>query len=162
MKEAAWYRDRGARALILLRYLPWMAVLNLAWEAGQVPLYTLWTQAEPAYIAFSVGHCTLGDVLIGGAALLLALVLGQEGALARWHWPRITLLTVVFGAGYSVFSEWMNITLLRSWTYTESMPTIELGRFALGVTPLAQWLLVPPLALYLARFRSKSRSKALQ
>jgi hypothetical protein len=31
------------------------------------------------------------------------------------------------------------------------MPTIELGRFELGVTPLAQWLLVPPLALYLAR-----------
>jgi hypothetical protein len=45
----------------------------------------------------------------------------------------------------------MNITWLRSWTYSATMPRLELAGFEFGMTPLAQWLLVPPLALYLAR-----------
>jgi hypothetical protein len=146
----SWFQDRAARAFIALRYLPWFAALSLAWESAHVPLYTLWSEAEPAYIAFSVIHCTLGDVLIGGASLLLALLLGREAAITGWRWRRIALLTAVFGAGYTVFSEWMNIKVLRSWSYAESMPTIELGGFAIGVTPFAQWLVLPPLALYLA------------
>jgi hypothetical protein len=146
-----WYRDPGARSFVLLRYVPWFAGINLAWEIAQLPLYTLWTEASPAYIAFSVVHCTVGDVLIGTAALIVSLVIGREGALAHWHWARIAALTVLIGVGYTVFSEWMNITLLRSWTYAESMPTLEVADFELGLTPLLQWLVVPPLALHAAR-----------
>ena len=127
MKALSWYRDRDVRSLIAFRYLPWLAVLSLAWEIAHVPLYTLWTEAESTYIAFSVAHCTLGDVLIGGASLLLALILGREGVLADWRWRWIGALTVIFGMSYTAFSEWMNIKVLRSWSYAESMPTIELG-----------------------------------
>lgn len=145
-----WYADRAARAFIALRYLPWLALLSLAWELAQLPLYTLWHEAEPAYIAFSVAHCTLGDTLVGGAALLLALVIGREGPLPYWRRARIAVLTALFGAGYTVLSEWMNISILGSWTYGTRMPTIDLAGFELGLSPLAQWLVVPPLALYLA------------
>jgi hypothetical protein len=31
------------------------------------------------------------------------------------------------------------------------MPTLELASLEIGASPLAQWLLLPPLALYLAR-----------
>lgn len=150
MNRPSWYRDRSAWKFILAAYLPWLAGLNFAWEVAHVRLYTLWTQAEPAYIAFSVLHCTLGDILIGGLALVLALVAGREGPLAGWRWRPIALLTVSFSAGYTVFSEWMNITLLRSWTYSDAMPTLDVAGFELGLTPLAQWLVLPPLALYLA------------
>lgn len=153
-----WYRDGPALWMIGLGYLPWLAGLNLAWEAGHVRLYTLWTEAEPAYIAFSVVHCTLGDVLIGAIALLVALITGREGALARWRWQRIAVVTALAGVAYTVFSEWMNLTLLRSWTYAESMPTLDLAGFDLGLSPLAQWLVVPPLSLYLARFRGGVKS----
>ena len=146
-----WYRDPAARSFVLLRYVPWLGGVALAWEMAQLPLYTLWKEAAPAYVAFSAAHCTLGDVLIGSAALVLALVLGRECTLADWHWTRIAALTVLIGAGYTVFSEWMNITVLRSWTYAESMPTREAAGFELGLTPLLQWLVVPPLALYAAR-----------
>lgn len=157
MNETRWYRDRDAWRLIAVGYLPWLAGLNLAWEAAHVRLYTLWKEADTTYIVFSVLHCTLGDVLIGTAALLLALIGGREGALARWRWRRIAAITALAGVGYTVFSEWMNITLLRSWTYAESMPTIQFGAFEVGLTPLAQWLVVPPLALYFAR-KSFARS----
>lgn len=151
MKGALWFCDRRVWRWIALRYLRWLAVLMLAWEAAQVRLYTLWTEAPGPYIAFSILHCTLGDVLIGAAALMLALIAGGEGAFPHWRWRRIALLTAFAGAGYTLFSEWMNITILRSWTYAPSMPTLELAGFELGLTPLAQWLVVPPLALYVAR-----------
>lgn len=146
-----WYRDRAALWFIALGYLPWLAGLNLAWEVAHVSLYTLWKEAEPAYIAFSVVHCTLGDVLIGSASLFLVLILGRERALERWRWARIAALAALFGASYTVFSEWMNLAVLRSWTYAESMPTLEHAGVEIGLSPLLQWLVVPPLALYLAR-----------
>ncbi len=147
----SWYRDRGALRFILGRYLAWFALLSLAWEAAHVRLYTLWSEAEPAYIAFSVAHCTLGDVLIGAAALVLALVAGREGPLEDWRWRQIGAITVLAGAGYTLFSEWMNITLLRSWTYAPSMPTLDIAGFRFGLSPLLQWLVLPPLSLALAR-----------
>lgn len=159
MRQAPWFRDRQAWRLIVRWYLPWFAMLNLAWEAAHVRLYTLWNEAQPAYIAFSVVHCTLGDVLIGACALLLALILAREASLAAWRWGRIAVLTMILGAGYTVFSEWMNLTIRRSWSYAESMPTLGLGGFELGLTPLAQWLILPPLALYLARKTRKWRTR---
>jgi hypothetical protein len=146
-----WFRDRRAWRLILLGYLPWLAGLNLAWEAAHVRLYTLWYEADPTYIWFSVLHCTVGDVLIGAAALFTALIGARESFLAGWRWHRIAVVATLIGLAYTMFSEWMNITWLRSWTYSATMPRLELAGFEFGMTPLAQWLLVPPLALYLAR-----------
>jgi hypothetical protein len=146
-----WYRDRATLRWIAARYLPWMLVLNLAWEAAHVRLYTLWQEAEAAYIAFSVAHCTLGDALIGIAALVVALTLTRAGLIAYWSWARVAAITSLAGVAYTIFSEWMNITLLRSWAYAKSMPTLDFGGFEIGLTPLAQWLLIPPLALYLGR-----------
>ena len=151
MNSAPWYRDRAARWFIMLGYLPWLAGLNLAWETAHASLYTLWTEAQVSYIVFAVLHCTLGDVLIGVAALLVALIAGREKALARWRWMRIAAVTALTGAAYTIFSEWMNTSVLRAWSYAEAMPTLELADFEIGVTPLAQWLVLPPLALHLAR-----------
>lgn len=151
MSPAQWYRDRDARFLIVAGYLPWVAGLNLAWEAAHVSLYTLWHEAEASYVAFSVVHCTAGDVVIGTAALLLALIFGQETSLARWRWRRIAALTALAGTAYTIFSEWMNTTVSGAWTYAEAMPRLELASIEIGASPLAQWLLLPPLALYLAR-----------
>lgn len=65
----------------------------------------------------------------------------------------MALLTALVGLAYTAFSEWMNITWLRSWTYADSMPTLAIGGFELGLSPVAQWLVVPPVALYLATRR---------
>src|SRR6267143_3128268 len=92
---APWYRDAAARSLILRRYLLWLAVLSLGWEIAQLPLYTLWKQATPAYMAFAVAHCMVGDVLIGSAALAAALVVTQTLALAGWHWRRIAFVSAM-------------------------------------------------------------------
>jgi hypothetical protein len=145
-----WFQDGEVWRLIFLRYLPFVAGLHLLWESAHVRLYTIWYEAEPAYIAFSVLHCTLGDVLIGTAALLAALISTSASSLRHWRWVRIAALTTLIGLAYTVFSEWMNLIWLRSWTYADSMPPLTIGRFKLGLTPVAQWLVVPPTAFYLA------------
>ena len=134
----------------MFRYLPWLAVLSLAWEIGHLPLYTLWKQEEPKYIAFAVLHCTVGDVLIGAAAILLALIALREESLASWRWRRIALLSALFGVAYTVLSEWLNVAVLRSWAYAPSMPRIYVGDFEIGLTPLLQWIVIPALAIFLA------------
>jgi len=153
---APWYRDAAARSMILRRYLPWLAGLSLVWEIVQLPLYTIWNDGRPAYIAFAVLHCTAGDVLIGGAALAAALVITQAPALAAWRWPRIVFVTAAIATSYTAFSEWVNTFVLRSWEYSALMPRISLGDIELGVSPLAQWLVIPPLTLWLASLRKLS------
>jgi hypothetical protein len=150
---APWYGDAAARSLILRRYLPWLAGLSLAWEIAQLPLYTLWKQATPAYMAFAVVHCTVGDVLIGSAALAAALVITRALALAGWHWRRIAFVSAMIAVSYTAFSEWMNTLVLRNWEYSKLMPRASFGDIELGLSPLAQWLVIPPLALWLASLR---------
>jgi hypothetical protein len=161
--NAAWCRDPAARRFLALGYLPWLAVLSIAWEISHLPLYTIWTEASAGYIAFAVFLCTVGDLAIGSAALALAVILGRERALERWHWRRITIITALTGTSYTAFSEWLNVAILRSWGYSEWMPVIEIAGLRLGVSPLLQWLVIPPLALYLARKgdpRWKTRPKS--
>jgi hypothetical protein len=157
VSTAAWYRDRDARALIALGYLPWLGGLNVAWETTQLPLYTLWREASAGAIAFSVAHCTAWDIVIGAAALFMALILGRERALAQWRWRRIALWTALAGVAYTVFSEWNNTAILGSWAYSELMPTLKVAGIGIGLSPLVQWLVLPPLALYLAsKFRRRT------
>lgn len=154
----AWYRDAATRALIVRRYLPWIFVLNLVWEIAQLPLYTIWREASPGYIAFAVAHCTAGDLLIAVASLAIALIVTRAGPLARWHWREIAAIATATGVGYTFFSEWTNISVSQSWQYSELMPTLELGGVVIGLSPLAQWLLLPPLGLYLSRSSPFRRS----
>jgi hypothetical protein len=56
-------------------------------------------------------------------------------------------LTVAIGLGYTVFSEWLNTVVRQSWAYAAAMPTVRVGTLEIGLAPLAQWLVVPPLAL---------------
>ena len=146
----AWYRDSATRALIVGRYLPWLLALNLAWEIAQLPLYTIWRDASAGYVAFAVAHCTVGDLLIGAAALAIALVAMRAGPATAWRWRTIAVVTTLIGVAYTFASEWMNTSLRQSWQYSDLMPTLELGSVTVGLSPLAQWLLVPPVALYVA------------
>jgi hypothetical protein len=154
---SGWYTDREALRLIALRYLPWLAGFNLVWEIAQLPLYTLWNEGTPAYIAFAVVHCTAGDVLIGVAALVLALIITHAGEPPRWNYRAVGLILVVAGVGYTAYSEWHNTMLRPAWAYSPLMPVVRLGQIVLGLSPLLQWLLLPPLALFLSASPSSSR-----
>jgi hypothetical protein len=133
----------------LKAYLALVLIANLAWETLQLPLYSLWTTATARQMAFAVVHCTGGDVLIALSTLTVALV-----AVGTKRWPAeghewVMLATLALGVGYTVFSEWLNIVVRSSWAYSELMPVVPI--VGIGLSPLLQWILVPTIALSLAR-----------
>lgn len=97
--------------------------------------------------AFGVLHCTVGDLLVAGGTLTLSvLVLGRG-------WPKQGHLRVVAGATvsgivYTVVSEWVHTRMVRDWAYDLAIPLVP--PFDTGLTPLLQWLLIPPLIYWLA------------
>lgn len=143
-----WVWDRESWRYIFLAYVPTLAVLSLAWELAQLPLYTLGESPLPE-IAFAVAHCTGGDVLIGLSALFAALVLTRARALSHWRWPWVTAVALTAGTGYTVYSEWLNTVVRKSWAYSELMPVVP--HLGVGLSPLAQWLVVPAASLWIAR-----------
>lgn len=115
--------------------------LNLTWEIAHLRLYTLWASADVLSVAWALFHCTLGDVAIALAMFTLAaIMLGARDWPASHPWAGGAI--VVTGAlAYTVWSEWYNVNRAGSWTYTASMPLV----FGIGLSPLLQWLILPPV-----------------
>ncbi|MBS0240594.1 MAG: hypothetical protein JSS20_00360 [Proteobacteria bacterium] len=125
------------------RYLAAILVLNLVWETLQLPLYTLGSEGRIGAQALAVLHCTGGDLLIAASGLALAWL-----AVGRGRWPlasqaSVAALTILIGLAYTVYSEWQNVAVRGSWAYSSLMPVLPLGFFSVGLSPLAQWLIVP-------------------
>lgn len=139
----------GARLATAGRYLLLVAVANLAWEAAQLPFYTLWREGTAGEIAFAVAHCTVGDVLIAASSLSLALFLLNEPGWPEVGFAKVATAATLAGLGYTVWSEWLNTVVRGSWSYADAMPVLPpLGT---GMFPFLQWLLLPPICLLVAR-----------
>ena len=131
------------------RYLALIALGNLVWEAAQMPLYTIWIDGTPAQIGFAWAHCTVGDVLIGAITLAAAVILWRARFWPREAFWQVATTTIALALAYTIFSEWLNIEVRRSWAYRDIMPTLPgLGT---GLSPILQWVIVPLLAFWYAR-----------
>jgi len=137
--------------------LPWVTrAIGLAtighflWEAAQLPLYTLWRTGTRREIAFALIHCTGGDILITSVTLAAAAALARAFGW-RAFGRRMVFTAIALGAAYTVFSEWLNVEIRRSWSYAASMPVVPF--LGTGLTPLLQWLIVPGLALAVIGYR---------
>ena len=122
-------------------YISLAAVMNLLWECLQLPLYTLWKDGTWQTIAFATLHCTAGDVMIAALALLAALLLLGHRAWPAAHFGRVAICCVVIGLAYTIYSEWLNVVVRRSWAYSGLMP--QLPYIGTGLSPLLQWLVIP-------------------
>ena len=136
----------GGWLTALRRYVVAISLGNLVWEFAQLPLYTIWHEGSLSEIVFAAIHCTGGDLLIASSALVGALLIAGDGGWPHARFRVAATITVLGGLAYTVFSEWLNTEIRGSWAYTDWMPTLPL--IGSGLVPLAQWLLVPPFALW--------------
>jgi hypothetical protein len=135
---------------IMTRTAIWSAlafVLNLAWEIAQVRLYTIWAEVDRWGVAWALLHCSVGDVMIALAVFALACV-----ALRRVDWPVSRpwtggAIAVAGAVAYTAWSEWYNVYRAGSWSYAAGMPLI----FGIGLSPLLQWLILPPVLVFAYR-----------
>ena len=90
--------------------------------------------------------------------LITTATFSAAAALARhFRWPafgwRMVFAAILLGAAYTILSEWLNVEIRRTWSYTAAMPVLPwLGT---GLAPLLQWLIVPGLALAITGHRNR-------
>ena len=116
----------------------------------QLPLYTLWNNPDKGAIAYAIVHCTLGDLLIAASSLFIGCVVARSVPLRNDRGFLLGTVTVASGVLYTLFSEWNNTVVLRSWTYSDLMPQV----FGIGVAPIAQWIVIPTLVFFALRKRA--------
>jgi hypothetical protein len=129
-------------------YLCSSAIGHFVWGVLQLPLYKIW--AEPFHHqAFAVIHCTGGDLLIALCTLVAASFASANPAWPQDCFWRVAAVTMVLGIGYTIFSEWLNVTIRASWAYSEWMPLVSAFGLQIGLSPLLQWAVVPVAAFAL-------------
>ncbi len=136
-------------------YLLAIGLGNLAWEAAQFPLYSIWYEGSRGHQLFALMHGTAGDLFISAAALMASLaIFGDRAWPTRAFW-RVGVPTLGFGLGYTVYSEWINVAVRHTWAYSRLMPRVPL--IGTGLSPLLEWIVVPAFALLLLRRGMRAR-----
>jgi hypothetical protein len=123
--------------------------LNLTWEFAQVPLYAGMPTAEHWRAILVCGRATAGDVAL---ALLAFWTVAATTGSRRWilrPTGRQVLALVAVGVLVSVLMEWLATQVLNRWAYAESMPILPVLR--VGLSPVLQWVLLPPLVVWFVR-----------
>ena len=137
-------------------YLAISAPMHFVWEFAHMPLYMVWSTGTPGEIVYNGLHCTIGDLMIAASSLLLAVILIGRRQWPTDRWTAVVVTAVSVGIAYTIFSEWHNVFVVRSWAYSDLMPLLP--GTCIGLSPLLQWLVIPLLGLWLTSRRLKRRS----
>ena len=146
-------RDRAWIAT-LRWYLPLILTMNLIWEAAQLPLYTIWHERSWLDLGVAVLHCVAGDGIVAAMALVAALVLAGSERWPAVGFARVALVTTAIGVTATIVIEWYSVEVGRRWAYAAAMPVLPI--LGTGLSPLAQWILLPTAGLAAARRLAKT------
>ncbi len=132
---------------------PWAAVggfallLHFVWEMLQAPFFEDMATAPHWSAVLRCARASAGDV--GIAWLAYAAAAWWAGRRSWLEEPGRTPFRIylIVGLAVTVLLEWVNVYVRHTWAYADEMPLV----LGIGLTPLLQWLLLPPLTLWLAR-----------
>ena len=137
------------RATAVRWWVPVMALasfsflLHFLWATLQVPLY-----ADMASMAHWSGVVACAKATAGDVAIALAAYTAVAARARMWHWhaSRVRVATyLAAGVAITILLEGLNIHVWHRWAYAAAMPLV----LGIGVSPLLQWTIIPPLALWL-------------
>ena len=124
-------------------------LLNLPWELAQVPLFAGMPTARHWTAILVCGRATLGDVAIALVAFwTVALMVGaRDWVLAPTRGRIVSFLCV--GVLVTIAMERLATGPLGRWAYAEPMPVVPV--LQVGLSPLLQWIVLPPLIVWFVR-----------
>jgi hypothetical protein len=145
------------RSLLAITWLPEFNVavfaflLNYPWEFLQVPLFDGLKSAGHWQAVKGCSRAALGD------AVIMLVVYWFVAAIAgSRHWilaPSGLQLALFVATGVSITAliEWLALSGLwiESWRYSSLMPVVPGIR--VGLAPLLQWIVLPPLVVWFVR-----------
>ena len=115
----------------------------------QVPFYVDMVNVRHWRALIECTQASLGDGIISVTAYLLAIVASGRDQIGRFR-KRAVGWSVYLGAGLiiTVGLELIATKVLDRWQYSELMPVIPF--LDIGLLPILQWSLLPPLILWLS------------
>lgn len=129
-------------------------LLNFPWEVLQAPLFEGMAAAPHSAVIRACLQATLGDAVI----LLLAHT-SVTAATRRRRWAITPSWREVAGfvaVGIAITAMIESLATrghwAQTWAYSSAMPVIP--GIGVGLSPLLQWLIVPPVALWFTRRQS--------
>lgn len=139
--EVCIHKNSLSWLAVLRRYMIFTTLAHIIWEFGHLPLYIIWITGTVEDLAFAAVHCAGGDILITLSTITLSLALFGTS-----KWPcagarRVLAGALVFGVGYTIFSEWLNIVIREAWAYRDIMPIVPI--VDAGLSPILQWIVIP-------------------
>jgi len=131
--------------------MAWVAVFGFLlfgnWEWLQTPFYDNDGLSLTTVVWYRL-HCTAVDVLILIACVAATGLLVRNLGWLQHPQPRHLAILALLGTSYTGLSEQINVSIRGSWAYSSLMPVVP--GTSVGVVPLAQWLVLPALAVWLA------------
>ena len=121
------------------------------WELAQLPLYTIWTEKGLRTSLWAALHCALGDVAIAFLTLVVALMSTDIVVPGSRTIRSVAVITILSGVFVTAAIEIGSTQWLERWSYAPLMPVDPF--FGIGLSPLAQWIVVPASALFVVRRR---------
>ncbi|MBH0200244.1 MAG: hypothetical protein HP497_12630 [Nitrospira sp.] len=131
------------RRLIVLFSLA--LVVNYPWERAQSGLYVLPGGAEVDW-----WMCAVASVADSLVVLLIFQISQLVSRRCDWYlWPGVRgyAVLLLLGAVVSTAVEWSTIYVTQWWAYSPRMPLVPV--LNIGLAPLAQMLVLPPLIITL-------------
>ncbi len=129
-------------------------LLNFPWEVLQAPLFEGKAAAPHASVIGACLQATLGDAVI---MLLAHASIAAATRRRRWVLTPSRREVVGFaavGVAITAVIEWLATRgqWAQTWAYSSEMPVIP--GIEIGLSPLLQWVIVPPIALWFVRRQS--------
>jgi hypothetical protein len=131
-------------AIIVFSFL-----MHFVWEYIQAPTYAGMIELDHWEGIKLCTSATFGDVGFALAAFWLTSLAAKSRSWLlepkTWHMLLFSGIGIALTVGFEYY--YTNISL--RWTYSELMPLVP--PFGTGLSPLLQWLIIPPLVLWFSR-----------
>ena len=126
-------------------------LLNFPWEVAQAPLFAGMADAPFSQAIKGCSQGTLGDIVIMLIAHGVVSLTARSRAWVATPTARQLALFIAIGVLITAVIEWLATRghWVQSWTYSSSMPLIPGAN--IGVAPLFQWVVLPPLVIWFVR-----------
>lgn len=151
MEHAATRLARALAAAPEFNLAVFALLLNFPWEVLQAPLFEGMAAAPHSAVIRACSQATLGDAVILLLAHASVVVVTRR---RRWvfapSWRDVAGFVAV-GVGITAVIEWLATRghWAQTWAYSSAMPVIP--GVGIGLSPLLQWVIVPPIVLWFAR-----------
>ena len=124
-------------------------LLNYPWEILQMPLFE---GAATAALSPTIVMCSLaalGDAVIMTIAYRSTALVVRSGDWVLAPRRKAVAIFLAIGLIVTLAIEFVAVRVPWGWAYAASMPRLPL--FGAGLTPVLQWLLLPPIVVWIVQ-----------